>query len=105
MPLQMAYLGETFDANLAAACGADETLFHELRAAFVSSADRQLDLMQRSRCDGNWLVAATRLRGLAASFHAEKLMDLADHAMATAPGDPRALREIADHLKTLSAPA
>jgi hypothetical protein len=43
----MAYLGETFDANLAAACGADEALFHELRAAFVSSAARQLDLMRR----------------------------------------------------------
>ena len=101
----MAYLGESFDANLAAACGADEALFHELRAAFVSSAARQLDLMRRARCDGNWLVAATRLRGLAASFHAETLMELADHAIVTAPGDPRALREISDHLQTLAAPA
>ena len=101
----MAYLGDSFDANLAAACGADEALFHELRAAFVTSAARQLDLMRRSRCDGNWLVAAERLRGLAASFHAEKLMDLADHAILTAPGDPRALREIAVHLESISAPA
>jgi hypothetical protein len=100
----MAYLGESFDSNLAAACGEDEALFHELRTAFASSAARQLDLMRRSRCDGNWLVAATRLRGLAASFHAETLMDLADHAIMTAPGDPRALREIAAHIETLSAP-
>ncbi|MBC7493320.1 MAG: Hpt domain-containing protein [Novosphingobium sp.] len=101
----MAYLGESFDSNLAAACGADEALFHELRAAFASSAERQLDLMRRARCDGNWLVAATRLRGLAASFHAEKLMDLADQAILTAPGDPRALREIAAHIEALLAPA
>ena len=101
----MVYLGESFDANLAAACGADEALFHELREAFVASAARQLDLMQRARCDGNWLVAANRLRGLAASFHAETLMDLADHAILTAPGDPRALREIAEHLESLSSPA
>lgn len=101
----MAYLGESFDSNLAAACGADEALFHELRAAFASSAERQLDLMRRARCDGNWLVAATRLRGLAASFHAEKLMDLADQAILTAPGDPRALREIAAHIEAFLAPA
>ena len=101
----MAYLGESFDSNLAAACGADEALFHELRAAFASSAERQLDLMRRARCDGNWLIAATRLRGLAASFHAEKLMDLADQAILTAPGDPRALREIAAHIEALLAPA
>lgn len=98
----MAYLGDSFDANLAAACGADEALFRELRAAFVSSAQRQLDLMRRSRCDGNWLVATERLRGLAASFHAETLMNLADAAIITAPGDPRAVREIAEHLEALS---
>jgi hypothetical protein len=61
--------------------------------------------MRRARCDGNWLIAATRLRGLAASFHAETLMDLADHAMVTAPGDPRALREIAAHIEALLTPA
>lgn len=97
----MAYLGDGFDANLAAACGADEELYRELRKAFVDSAARQLDLMRRARCDGNWLVAAERLRGLAASFHAGELIDLADEAIDGAPGDPRALRRITSWLEAL----
>lgn len=97
----MAYLGDGFDANLAAACGADHALYRELRTAFVDSAHRQLDLMRRARCDGNWLVAAERLRGLAASFHAAGLIDLADEAVEGAPGDPRALRRIAEWLEAL----
>ncbi|NMN03996.1 MULTISPECIES: Hpt domain-containing protein [unclassified Novosphingobium] len=91
----MAYLGDPIDAQLAAVAGSDPALFVELRSAFLDSAQRQLDLMRRSRCDGNWSMAGMRLKGLAASFHAEGLMALAEQALAGAPGDPAVLRRIA----------
>jgi hypothetical protein len=90
----MAYEGETLDANLAAVAGDDPALFADLRQAFVESAERQLDLLCRARCDGNWQVAAWRLRGLAASFHAQPLMTLAEEAVESVPGDPVILRRI-----------
>lgn len=99
----MAYEAGTLDATLAAAAGTDPTLFVELRQAFSESAARQLDLMRRSRCDGNWQMAALRLKGLAASFHAEPLIDLADEALDGAPGDPSVLRRIAKFIDEFSA--
>lgn len=90
----MAYEGEALDATVAAAAGDDPALFVELRKAFVESAERQLDLLGRSRCDGNWQVAALRLRGLAASFHVAPLMKLADEAVDAVPGEPGVLRRI-----------
>ncbi|HEY6817692.1 MAG TPA: Hpt domain-containing protein, partial [Croceibacterium sp.] len=45
-----------FDATLAAAAGEDHELFVELRAAFIGSLERQIDLLRRARCDGNWHV-------------------------------------------------
>ena len=35
-----------------------------------------------------------RLKGLAASFHAEELLAAAEHALNSAPGEPMAIREI-----------
>ncbi len=90
----MAYLGDPIDAQLAVAAGDDQALFAELRAAFLESARRQLDLMRRARCDGNWSMAGMRLKGLAASFHARGLMDLVEQALDGAPGDPAVLRRI-----------
>lgn len=90
----MAFDNGTLDATLAAAAGNDARLQRELRAAFIESALRQLDLLKRSRCDGNWHVAAMRLKGLAASFHAEELLRAADAALAAAPGEPAAIRAI-----------
>ncbi|MBS0255426.1 MAG: Hpt domain-containing protein [Proteobacteria bacterium] len=90
----MAYHAGDLDATLAAAAGEDPALFHELRAAFEESLARQLDLLGRARCDGNWHVAAMRLKGLAASFHADPLIDLADEALDAAPGDPVVLRKL-----------
>lgn len=66
----------------------------ELRGVFIESAEKQLDLLKRSRCDGNWNVAAMRLKGLAASFHAEDLLDAAENALRSAPGEPAAIRNI-----------
>jgi hypothetical protein len=99
----MAYVAGDLDATLAAAAGDDPALFGELRAAFVESVARQLDLLRRSRCDGNWRVAAMRLRGLAGSFNAELLLDLAEEAIVAAPGDPVVLRRIQTFLEEFSA--
>lgn len=90
----MAYNNGALDAILAAAAGDNAKLMRELRAAFLDSAASQLDLLKRALCDGNWNVAAMRLKGLAASFHAEDLQAAADKALNSAPGEPAALREI-----------
>ena len=90
----MAYESGSLDATLAAAAGQDLGLLSELRNALVESAEKQLDLLKRSRCDGNWQVAAMRLKGLAASFHAETLFDAAEEALTSAPGDPVVTRRI-----------
>lgn len=84
----------SFDATLTAAAGKDPALLAELRLAFVDSLARQIDLLRRSRCDGNWTMAALRLKGLAASFHAAELITLADEALASAPGDPVIVRRL-----------
>ena len=90
----MAYNNGALDATLAAAAGDNAVLMHELRGAFLDSAARQLDLLKRARCDGNWNVAALRLKGLAASFHADELLAAAEQALNSAPGEPQAIREI-----------
>jgi len=94
----MLYENGALDATLAAAAGDDAALLAELRHAFVESLERQVDLLKRSRCDGNWNVAAMRLKGLAASFHASSLIFLADEAIASAPGDPAIIRKIENFL-------
>jgi len=98
----MAYESGALDATLAAAAGDDASLLSELRGAFIESAERQLDLLKRSRCDGNWTVAAMRLKGLAASFHSEQLLIAAENALEAAPGDPAAVREVESVLAQFS---
>lgn len=90
----MAYEAGALDATLAAAAGEDSALFAELRQAFIESLTRQVDLLRRSRCDANWQMAAMRLKGLAASFHADPLIVLADEALDGAPGEPGVVRRI-----------
>jgi hypothetical protein len=90
----MAYERGALDATLAAAAGEDAHLLAELRAAFADSLERQIDLLKRARCDGNWTVAAMRLKGLAASFHAEGLIGLAEEALDSAPGEPVVIRKL-----------
>lgn len=99
----MAYESGALDATLAAAAGDDPALMQELRAAFVESAQNQLDLLKRSRCDGNWNVAAMRIKGLAASFHSEELLLAAENALSSAPGEPAAIRGIEAVLNGFSA--
>lgn len=90
----MAYENGALDATLAAAAGDDPALLAELRTAFADSLGQQVDLLKRSRCDGNWNVAAMRLKGLAASFHAEGLIGLAEEALEAAPGEPVVIRKL-----------
>ena len=84
----------SFDTALKAAAGEDTVLIAELRASFVESAKRQVSLLSRSRCDANWQYTSWRLKGLAASFGAIRLMALADEASEGAPGDPAVIRKL-----------
>ncbi|MGB3738213.1 MAG: Hpt domain-containing protein [Pontixanthobacter sp.] len=86
------------ESTLAAAAGSDPGLRAELRAAFADSLAGHVDLMKRARCDGNWNIAAMRLKGLAAGFHADDLIQLADMARNGAPGDPAVLKKIERYL-------
>lgn len=90
----MAYDPGALEAALAAAVGDDPSLVAELRAVFLDSAAKHRDAMGRARCDGNWRMSALRLQGLAASFGAVELMQLATGAFDGAPGDPVVLRRI-----------
>ena len=89
-----------FDQTLAAAAGDDPALRAELRAGFLDSLAEQIDLLKRARCDANWDMAARRLRGLGASFHALELVRLAEEAMDSAPGEPVAVRRLESYLKS-----
>jgi hypothetical protein len=90
----MVYEAGALDATLAAAAGDDQALFLELRAAFLESLMRQIDLLRRARCDANWEIAALRLKGLAASFQALPLIALAEDALKAAPGEPVVIRKL-----------
>ena len=99
----MAYEAGDLDATLAAAAGENAALFAELRIAFIDSLARQIDLLRRSRCDGNWQMAAMRLKGLAASFHADSLLILAEEALDAAPGEPTVIRRLQNFLDEFKA--
>lgn len=99
----MAYDPGALTASLAAAVGHDPTLLDELRQAFLDSAARQLDLMRRARCDANWVIAASRLKSVAASFNATGMVALANEALDGAPGDPVVLRKIGQVIDAFSA--
>jgi hypothetical protein len=90
----MAFAIGDLDATFAAAAGEDPALLAELRGAFAESLARQVDLLRRARCDGNWHVAAQRLKGLGASFRAPDLVTLAEEALDSAPGEPVIIRKL-----------
>jgi HPt (histidine-containing phosphotransfer) domain-containing protein len=94
----MAYEAGALETTLQAAAGGDPELLAELRAAYVESVARQVDLLSRSRCDGNWTIAAMRLQGLAASFHSAALLALSEEALETAPGDPAVVRKLRGYI-------
>lgn len=90
-----------FDTALKAAAGDDTALAGELRASFVESIQRQLSLLARSRCDANWQYTCWRIKGVAASFGASRLIELADEAENGAPGDPVVIRNMVQALSEI----
>lgn len=94
----MVYETGALEATLAAAAGGDPVLMAELRTAYIEGVERQVDLLERARCDGNWVVAASRLKGLAASFHSARLLALATDALDAAPGEPTVVRHLKVYL-------
>ncbi|MBN8807212.1 MAG: Hpt domain-containing protein [Sphingomonas sp.] len=82
----MAYDPGAIDATLAAAVGDDASLIAELRIAFVDGAERAIEALETATDTDGWTSSATRLKGLAASFGAVRLMALAGQA-AEHPGD------------------
>lgn len=100
--MEMAYDPGTLEAALSAAVGSDLALIADLRRAFIESAQRQIDLLSRARCDANWTMAALRLKGLCASFGVNAVMALADDAINGAPGDPVVLRRLSDAIAAIA---
>lgn len=81
----MAYDPGAIDAALAAAVGDEPGLIAELRLAFVESAERALAALEQATTRDAWRDAASRLKGLAASFGAVRLMALAGEAVESEP--------------------
>ncbi|MBH5322715.1 Hpt domain-containing protein [Aurantiacibacter sediminis] len=98
----MAYSHPDFELALSSVAGDDMSLRLELRESFLESLANQIDLLRRSRCDGNWRLAAERIKGLGASFHAARLVALAEEALDGAPGDPAILRKLSQFTQDFS---
>lgn len=90
----MAYDPGAIDATLAAAVGDEPQLIAELREAFLDSARRGLDALERARDAEEWRMAAWRMKGLAASFGAIRLMAIATEAADAVPQDAGLVRRL-----------
>lgn len=90
----MAYDPGTLDAALAAAVGEDDLLIAELKTAFFQSTEKHAAHLAGARNDAQWDMALWRIKGLAASFGAIRLVEAVDEVRDYAPGDPVALRII-----------
>lgn len=89
----MAYDPGAIDAALAAAVGDEPALIAELRLAFVESAQRALLAIEAADSRDAWRDAAARMKGLAASFGAVRLMTLAT-AAADLPHDSATIAKL-----------
>lgn len=90
----MAYDPGAIDTTLASAVGDDPGLIAELRIALVDSAERAVEAMDAATNPDSWAAAAWRLRGLAASFGAVRLMAQASEAAGAPCGDPPTLARL-----------
>jgi HPt (histidine-containing phosphotransfer) domain-containing protein len=90
----MAYDPGAIDATLAAAVGDEPALIAELREAFLDGVKRCVEAMKSSATPDAWTAAALRLKGLAASFGAIRLMALAGEAANGAAHDGAVLRRL-----------
>jgi HPt (histidine-containing phosphotransfer) domain-containing protein len=90
----MAYDPGAIDATLAAAVGDEPALIAELRDAFLESAKGGVTNLTRAGDGAEWTDAALRLKGLAASFGAVRLMALAGEAANAPVADVEMLRKL-----------
>lgn len=90
----MAYDPGAIDATLAAAVGDEPQLIAELREAFLEGVRRGLENLERAKGADEWRSAAARLKGLAASFGAIRLMAIASEAADAVPQDVNLLRRL-----------
>lgn len=90
----MAYDPGAIDATLAAAVGDDPALMAELRLAFVEGVAAALAALAGAGDEQGWRTAAFRLKGLAASFGAVRLMALAGEAADAQAGDTAILARL-----------
>lgn len=90
----MAYDPGAIDAALAAAVGDEPLLIAELRLAFIDSVEAALTQMRMSTDIDAWTHAARRMKGLAASFAAVRLMAAATAAIESTPHDTEVMRRI-----------
>ncbi|WP_066794834.1 hypothetical protein [Sphingomonas soli] len=90
----MAYDPGAIDATLAAAVGDEPQLIAELREAFLDGVRRCLQAMKGADSPDAWSAAALRLKGLAASFGAVRLMGLASEAATAQAHDGAVLRKL-----------
>ena len=90
----MAYDPGAIDATLAAAVGDEPQLIAELREAFLDGVQRGLDGLERARDRQEWRTSALRLKGLAASFGAIRLMAIASEAAEAEPLNMELLRRL-----------
>lgn len=97
----MAYDPGALETVLAAAVGAESTLVDELRWAFLESAQVRYSALCAADQTNDWVAAAVRLKSLAASFGALRLLDAANFALAAAPGNRQAIVRIDRALSAL----
>jgi histidine phosphotransfer protein HptB len=97
----MAYDPGAIDATLAAAVGDEPALIAELREAFLDGVKRCLEGMKSADTPDGWTSAALRLKGLAASFGAVRLMALAGEAANGAAHDGAVLRRLHRQIERL----
>jgi len=90
----MAYDPGAIDATLAAAVGDEPVLIAELRESFLDSVKRCVSAMKSAEGPDAWATAALRLKGLAASFGAVRLMALAAEAVNGPAQDSAMLRRL-----------
>ncbi|MAW99633.1 MAG: Hpt domain-containing protein [Sphingomonas sp.] len=90
----MAYDPGAIDATLAAAVGDEPGLIADLREAFLESATRCFANMQNAQSEHGWRDAALRMKGLAASFGAVRLMTMASEAAERPVGDIETMRAL-----------
>lgn len=90
----MAYDPGAIDATLAAAIGDEPALIAELREEFLNGVRRCLEGMKSAETADGWVAAALRLKGLAASFGAIRLMAAASEAATGLAHDGAVLRQL-----------